>query len=95
VLAGCRAHVEMGRSWSLPMQRDWARRRRRSDEKVRVRTYGGGGLGERQQRGEGGHRPLRGSRAGDRFALTVISLALDGVDATPVSARRRGSERQT
>jgi hypothetical protein len=51
--------------------------------------------GERQQRGRGGHGPLRGSRAGDRFALTLISLALDEVDATQVRDRRRESERQT
>jgi len=30
------------------------------------------------------HRRLRSSRAGDRFALTVISLALDEIDATAV-----------
>jgi hypothetical protein len=55
---------------------------------------------ERQQGEAGGHGPLRGSRAGDRFALTVISLALDEVDATAVltgatgdrAARRPGSD---
>jgi hypothetical protein len=50
---------------------------------------GGGVRGERQQREEGRHGPLRGSRAGDRFALTVISLALDEVDAAPVPNRDR------
>jgi len=40
--------------------------------------------GERQQREGGGHGLLQGSRAGDRFALTLISLALDEVDATAV-----------
>ena len=45
---------------------------------------GGGVRGERQQREAGGHGPLWGPRAGDRSALTVISLALDEVDATAV-----------
>jgi hypothetical protein len=51
--------------------------------------------GERQQRGGGGNGPLPGSRAKDRFALTLISLALEEVDATQVRDRRRGSERHT
>jgi hypothetical protein len=64
---------------------------------ARRRWHGRGGLalarsgawvcGERQQRVGGGHRPLRGSRAGDRFALTLISPALDEVDATQVRDR--------
>jgi hypothetical protein len=49
--------------------------------------------GERQQRGETGDRPQRSSRAGDRFALALISLALDEVDATQVPDGCRGSER--
>jgi hypothetical protein len=44
--------------------------------------------GERHQRREDGALPLRDSRAGDRFALALISLALDEVDATQVPDRR-------
>ena len=57
---------------------------RRSDEGGRLARSGGGVRGKRQQRAEGGHGPLRAPRAGDRSAPTVISLALDEVDATAV-----------
>jgi hypothetical protein len=60
-----------------------SRRCRRADAGRWARGRSGGGVcGERQQRGGGGDGPLRGSRAGDRFALTLIPLALDEVDAT-------------
>jgi len=35
----------------------------------------------------GGYLPLSGARGGDRFALALISLALDEVDATEVLRR--------
>jgi hypothetical protein len=62
--------------------------------KTRARTLARDGAGRWRtaatRRGRG--RPLRGPRAGDRFALTVISLALDQVDAAGAN-RRRESKR--
>ena len=39
--------------------------------------------------GWGGNGPLSGARVGDRFALALISLALDEVDATELLGGRR------
>lgn len=78
------AQVATGRSWSVLMHRRLGAPTRRLDEGAGLARIRGGVRGERQQRQEVGHGPLRGPRAGDRSALTVISLALDEVDATAV-----------
>lgn len=45
--------------------------------------------GQRRQRWVGGNGPLSAARVGDRFALVLISLGLDEVDATELLGGRR------
>jgi hypothetical protein len=69
------------------------RTRRRVDTGVGHGTVRDGASGswarrERRQRRAATDGPLRSSRAGDRFALALISLALDEVDTTQAPDRR-------
>jgi len=80
----------MQRVSTLPARRRWPL----DEEGSRLRVSPAGRVANRSNE-KGRPRALRGARAGDRFAVTVISLTLDEVDATQVPDQRRGSERQT
>ncbi len=79
----------MQRVSTLPARRRWPLDEEGS--RLRVSAVGCVGNGRNEQGGQG---PRRGSRAGARFALTLISLALDQGDVMQVPDWPRRSERQ-